>query len=499
MLDETVAALEPGATRAGWLVRLAEVVEATEGLRAAAPSYQQALEEAGDDPSVRAAAHWRLAGSVTSLGEGMPAAAAHAHAAVELAEEAGDRGLLALALAKTCVYDFYVGRGIDRDAIERSLSLEDEIERVGMWLEERPSTILGAMTMYVVDFEEARARFERMRRLAEESGNERALPAILFWLSRVAMRGRSFEEGRALAREGVELAEQTGQDQIRAQLLFSLASAEVYLGNVDAARAAGREGLELAERTGDLDGIVNNLHSLGLLELALDNYPEADRLLSRSVATWDSLEITDPRAHSLVPDAVEAAAWIEPERAERTLEPYERRAHELGTGWPLGAVARCRGHLCAARGELEQAISWFERSIPGLESWTPQDTARALLALGQVQRRARHRRAARESLEGSLEIFNRLAAPLWAGRVHAELARIGGREPAGAELTATEQRIAELVAEGRSNKDVAKALHVTARTVEGHLTHIYEKLGVHSRTELAHRFGHEQKRGVSGV
>jgi DNA-binding CsgD family transcriptional regulator len=60
-----------------------------------------------------------------------------------------------------------------------------------------------------------------------------------------------------------------------------------------------------------------------------------------------------------------------------------------------------------------------------------------------------------------------------------------------------ERRIAELVAEGRTNKDVAKVLHVTPRTVEGHLTHIYEKLGVHSRGELAHRL--QQNQGVSGV
>jgi DNA-binding NarL/FixJ family response regulator len=62
----------------------------------------------------------------------------------------------------------------------------------------------------------------------------------------------------------------------------------------------------------------------------------------------------------------------------------------------------------------------------------------------------------------------------------------GGRR-AGDELTATERRVAELVAEGRTNKEVAAALFVTVLTVESNLTRIYSKLGIRSRTELAAR------------
>jgi DNA-binding NarL/FixJ family response regulator len=64
------------------------------------------------------------------------------------------------------------------------------------------------------------------------------------------------------------------------------------------------------------------------------------------------------------------------------------------------------------------------------------------------------------------------------------LARIGGRTAAGG-LTATEERIARLVAAGRSNKEIANELFVTVRTVEAHLTKVYSKLALHSRTELA--------------
>jgi DNA-binding CsgD family transcriptional regulator len=81
-----------------------------------------------------------------------------------------------------------------------------------------------------------------------------------------------------------------------------------------------------------------------------------------------------------------------------------------------------------------------------------------------------------------------LGAVLWAGRARAELARIGGRTRSADELTPAERRVAELVAEGQTNREVAAALFLTERTVETHLTHVYAKLGVRSRTELARHF-----------
>jgi DNA-binding CsgD family transcriptional regulator len=80
-----------------------------------------------------------------------------------------------------------------------------------------------------------------------------------------------------------------------------------------------------------------------------------------------------------------------------------------------------------------------------------------------------------------------MGARIWAERAHTELGSVGGRAPASGDLTATEKRVAELAAEGLQTKQVAAALFVSPKTVEGHLTNIYAKLGVHSRTELARR------------
>ena len=77
---------------------------------------------------------------------------------------------------------------------------------------------------------------------------------------------------------------------------------------------------------------------------------------------------------------------------------------------------------------------------------------------------------------------------MYAERARSELARIGGRTmAAGDELSETERRIADLVAQGRSNKEVAAALSLSAKTVEWNLSKVYAKLGVRSRTELVSR------------
>jgi DNA-binding CsgD family transcriptional regulator len=115
------------------------------------------------------------------------------------------------------------------------------------------------------------------------------------------------------------------------------------------------------------------------------------------------------------------------------------------------------------------------------------DRARTRLALGRVLRRVQQRSAAHATLTDALRRFEELGAPLWGGRAREELTRIGGRAPSTGDLTPTEQRIAEYVAAGMTNREVAAALFVTPKTVESALTRVYRKLGVRSRTELARR------------
>jgi DNA-binding NarL/FixJ family response regulator len=113
--------------------------------------------------------------------------------------------------------------------------------------------------------------------------------------------------------------------------------------------------------------------------------------------------------------------------------------------------------------------------------------SRSLLVLGVTLRRARKKRRAREAIERALAGFEAMGAAAWVEKARAELGSIGGRTREDG-LTPAERRVAVLVADGRTNREVAAALFLGERTVETHLSHVYAKLGIRSRTELARTF-----------
>jgi DNA-binding NarL/FixJ family response regulator len=149
--------------------------------------------------------------------------------------------------------------------------------------------------------------------------------------------------------------------------------------------------------------------------------------------------------------------------------------------------------VLAASGDSSGALNAFEAALADHDqAREPFQRARTLLCYGTALRRAKRRGDARTTLREALAEFERLSTPLWAEKARSELARIGGRTRSG-ELTETERRLAELVAEGRSNKEVAAALFVTPKTVSTQLSRIYAKLGIHSRAELVRRLIEQSK------
>ena len=143
--------------------------------------------------------------------------------------------------------------------------------------------------------------------------------------------------------------------------------------------------------------------------------------------------------------------------------------------------------MAAARGAVDEAASFLEQAVARHdEVGDVFGRARTLLALGIVLRRARQKRPAHDAINAALSGFEQLGAATWVERARAELGRIGGRTREEG-LTAAERRVAVLVAAGRTNREVAAELFLGERTVAGHLTRVYAKLGVRSRTELARR------------
>jgi DNA-binding NarL/FixJ family response regulator len=132
---------------------------------------------------------------------------------------------------------------------------------------------------------------------------------------------------------------------------------------------------------------------------------------------------------------------------------------------------------------LAEAVAVLEDSCARLE------LARALTALGAARRRVGYRRDAREPLRRRLDLATRCGAVALAAQARQELVAAGARpRPAdlGAEaLTASELRVGRMAAQGMTNRQIAESLFITTKTVKAHLGHIFSKLYITSRTQLA--------------
>jgi DNA-binding CsgD family transcriptional regulator len=299
-----------------------------------------------------------------------------------------------------------------------------------------------------------------------------------------------WDEAAQVAEEASELALQTGQRPMHAYSLATRALVRASLGLEAEARADARRALEFAAERGMAAARIHSVWALGVLELSLDRPAEAAQLLAPERERLLAAGVGEPGTIRFVPDEIEALTALgRTDEARAPLDWLEERGSALARPSALAAAARCRGLLAAASGDSDAAFAAFERALAEhVRVGNPFEHARTLLAFGATQRRAKKKATARKTTGEALALFEQLGAALWAGKARAELASIGGRAPSNDELTPAEERVAALVAEGRTNREVAAVLYVTEHTVERHLSRIYRKLCVRSRAELAHRF-----------
>jgi DNA-binding CsgD family transcriptional regulator len=258
---------------------------------------------------------------------------------------------------------------------------------------------------------------------------------------------------------------------------------------VEETREAAEAALELGQTAQFTPALQLAAAALGLLELSLGRAEEAAERLEPLVRFARAEQLCEPGLTRYVPDQIEALVELDRlEAAAELLDWYEDNAVRLGRQGAIALSRRCRGLLAAADGRLDEALAAFEQALVLHDAVPlPFDRARTLLVFGAALRRAKRKADARDTLEQSLAAFEELSAATFADRARAELARIGGRRRSKGGLTATERQIVELVAQGRSNKEVAAALFVTVKTVETNLSRVYAKLGLRSRAELASR------------
>jgi DNA-binding NarL/FixJ family response regulator len=262
---------------------------------------------------------------------------------------------------------------------------------------------------------------------------------------------------------------------------------------VAAFRAHGEDALRLVERT------VVDLVSRG-------------EGMALSMARWASAVLYNGtgryvEAFTAAEDALENPyeLWFSPwatvefiEAASRTrkhaaagpaLDRLVQSTEASGTEWALAVQARCRAVLRTDKSAEDLYREAIDRLLP---TSLRLDTARTRLLYGEWLRREHRQRDAREQLRTAHELFSGFGMEGFARRAESELRATGEKARKRSvetrdTLTPQEERIAELAAQGATNKEIAAQLYISPATVEYHLRKIYRKHGVSSRTQLARR------------
>ena len=486
LLEALVREVPAGPGRAAILCRLATVRYRSDSASIAADLLSRALEECDGDRALRAEIERDLAWAVTLCGD-VADAERHAESALRMVDPSDDTTMLPELLAARALARFLRGHGLDSHALDRAAGLEPPVSRVP--IEWRPRMILGMLHKWAGDVALARQHLDALHRESIEAGDEMSLPFLLSQLSETETLAGNFRLAVDWAEAANSLAEQTGQEPIRAFALYARALAQAHQGRVEAARDSAQEGLRLAEAAGVVVAMMLNQSVLGFIALSCEEPEQADAWLGPLVAWLDVVGIREPGVIRLVPDAAEALVALgQADRADALLRPFEADGARLNRGWAMLAAARARALYLGATGDRTRGIRLLQAAIDDHgPAAGPFATARALLVLGAALRRTRRRKAARVSLTQALERFEGLGAEVWAGRARALLGAAPAENgaPHEAQLTPAERRVVELVIAGSTNREAAARLFVSVRAVEIHLTNVYRKLAVRSRTELA--------------
>jgi DNA-binding CsgD family transcriptional regulator len=254
-------------------------------------------------------------------------------------------------------------------------------------------------------------------------------------------------------------------------------------GDVEDARALAARGLGEAEAQRDWAYATQCRWALGQLELSVDDPDAALRWLDPVSDMLQTTGIGEPGCYPFTPDLIEAwAATGHLGAAADRLAWLRDAAQRLDHPWARITSGRAEAVLRLAERDPARAVDAVGRVIAeARELRLPLELGRCLLVLGTAQRKARQRRQAGVSLDEATATFGRLGAGRWQELAQAQRARLA---PGADALTATEQRVAELVATGRSNPEIAAALFISVKTVEANLTRIYRKLGLRGRVDL---------------
>jgi DNA-binding CsgD family transcriptional regulator len=409
-------------------------------------------------------------------------AAHHAHTAITLADEHGPIGLRialgALAHAEAL-------HGLDPEpTTRRAAAIGADIApgEAG-----HPAGIRAQHLLWAGRIEEALRLSRECDRAYAEAGLELMRHDSLPVLTEVECAAGDWSAASVHADEGYDIVVHAGLDEMLDQMLYPRAHVAALTGDLENARIDATAGVARAAAQGDLWAEVANRSVLGFVALSEDDPGGAVQVLSPAERHMAGGTIAEPGALPFIPDLVEGLVSIGQLDRARALTD---RLWELGAGLDrplaMATASRCRALIAAASGDPTGALEETEHALAEHDRISiPFERARTLLVQGETLRRMKRKRPAREALEAARDDFYQLGARSWLARAERGLGRIGGRAASPTELTATEQRVAEVVALGLTNKEAAARLFLSVHTVESSLSRIYRKLGIRSRSELA--------------
>ena len=475
-IDEVLASGIGGAVRAQALIHRA--LQAPDPELAVA-LCEEAVAERHDDRRLAARAlstlAWQRGAWLGDVEDALPEAVE----SVALAESLDDEPTLATVLTGAGLICVLAGDQRAEPFFRRAIEIAGRTQKLPG--DREPRSAFAHQLWWRGDFVPAEELLERERKEAERHGDEGALMRLGIFHGELELRRGRWDEAERNLAEALEDA----RDYWRIAALEVRCLVRGRRGEP----AALVDAQEIAASPFAANHVIAATaeYSVGLVELAAgDIGPAAERLLSLAGLT-DRLGAYAERVLAAIPDA--ALALLEAgrvEEAEQLTARLEARAAKGDHPWAAAAAALCRGSVLLAVGDLEAALEHVARARGGFESIGARwELGRTLLAQGNALRRAGARIEAAGALERAAASFEELRAEPWRRRALDELRRARPRPRRDDTLTAAESRVAALAAAGRKNREIAAELYTTVATVEAHLTRIYRKLELRSRTELS--------------
>ncbi len=377
------------------------------------------------------------------------------------------------------------------EAVHEAIKLAEGTPSLREDLELMPWLAIGPL--FLRETGAGRSLLEDALRTARDKAAVGALPFLLNLIARDQAATDRWAVAEATYLEAIALARESGQQTGLAFGLAGLAWLQARRGREQECRDGAAEALRLSRELGIRLHEIWATAALGDLELGLGDAARAAAQFEQQQQLLAELAITDA---DLSPAAELTEAYTRlgrDDEARQVAAAFMAAAQAKGQPWPLARALRSQGLLVADAdfpALFDQAIRQHAQTLDAFE------TARTRLAYGERLRRARNRVLAREQLRTALDIFEHLGAGPWADRANAELAATGEtriRRGPGTidELTPQELQIALALAGGRTTRETAASMFLSPKTVEYHLRHVYQKLGIHSRDELARALASE--------